>query len=216
MSPPVRTPGSAQSSARGAPPNRGGRSLPAPPFALESTRQCRDTSAVQLMSQGDRALGLAAPPPSPGLSGGRSVSGGEGRLLSSTRSPRGRREARCSRGARVLDGSGGAGSSRARRADPGRAGRCSRSQRPHGLSRRPGGQRFHCAALPLRNASGPRPAHWPRAPQPAIGPRSLFYIGRPGPIGVQHLLNMHAGHQSASAGAGPPRAVAKLGLRNCY
>ncbi|KAF5916498.1 hypothetical protein HPG69_016250 [Diceros bicornis minor] len=27
---------------------------------------------------------------------------------------------------------------------------------------------------------------------------------------------MHAGRQSARAGAGPPRAVAKLGLLNCY
>uniref|UniRef100_A0A8B9XSY4 BHLH domain-containing protein n=1 Tax=Bos mutus grunniens TaxID=30521 RepID=A0A8B9XSY4_BOSMU len=37
-----------------------------------------------------------------------------------------------------------------------------------------------------------------------------------GPIGARRLLNMHAGLQSAGAGAGPPRAVAKLGLLNCY
>lgn len=76
-------------------------------------------------------------------------------------------------------------------------------------------------AVPPRSASSrqrvwPRRPHWPRAPQPVIGPRSLFYIDRSGPIGAWRLLNMHASRQSASAGAGPPRAVAKLGLLNCY
>lgn len=76
-------------------------------------------------------------------------------------------------------------------------------------------------AVPRLSASSrqrvrPRRPHWPRAPRPPIGPRSLFYIDRSGPIGAWRLLNMHASRQSASAGAGPPRAVAKLGLLNCY
>jgi hypothetical protein len=56
------------------------------------------------------------------------------------------------------------------------------------------------------------------AVRPAAGHWSAvsIYIDRSGPIGVQCLLNMHDGRQSASAGAGPPRAVAKLGLLNCY
>lgn len=76
-------------------------------------------------------------------------------------------------------------------------------------------------AIPQPSASSrqrvrPQRPHWPRAPRPAIGPPCLFYIDRSGPIGARRLLNMHACRQSASAGAGPPRAVAKLGLLNCY
>lgn len=76
-------------------------------------------------------------------------------------------------------------------------------------------------AVPPRAASSrqrvrSRSPHWPRAPRPAIGPPYLLYIDRSGPIGARRLLNMHAGRQSASAGAGPPRAVAKLALLNCY
>lgn len=71
----------------------------------------------------------------------------------------------------------------------------------------------------LRFLSATRPAAAPLlAARPAAGHWSAvpIYIDRPGPIGAQHLLNMHDGHQSESAGAGPPRAVAKLGLLNCY
>lgn len=189
----------------GAPPNCGGRSL---------------TPQPQLPSwypQGDLALRLSTPflqgPDSPGVT--LSLAG-RGVVCSPTRYSRGRREARCCRGASVADGSGATGSSCARCADAGPAGRSSCSLHPNGLSRR-----ARRPAVPPRSASSrqrvrPRRLHWLRAPQPAIGLGSLFYIDLSGPIGVRSLLNMHAGHQSGSEGAGPPRAVAKLGLLNCY
>lgn len=80
--------------------------------------------------------------------------------------------------------------------------------------RRPGSspttQCFLSATGPARASS--------LAPRPVTGHWSAdsIYIDRSGPIGVQCLLNMHDGRQSASTGAGPPRAVAKLGLLNCY
>lgn len=74
----------------------------------------------------------------------------------------------------------------------------------------PTSQRFLSATRPARASSlAPRPvaSHWSA---------DSIYIDRSGPIGVECLLNMHDGRQSASTGAGPPRAVAKLGLLNCY
>lgn len=158
----------------------------------------------------------------PGLSCGRSVSGGEGCLLqlhaisprtrTRTRTPRGP-VLSCSQCFRRLGGN--------RlllrtvcRPGPGRA----LPPLPASQRARAQGQAA-CGPTALRFLSATRPAAAPSlAARPAAGHWSavLFYIGRPGPIGVQHLLNMHAGHQSASAGAGPPRAVAKLGLLNCY
>ncbi|XP_068799653.1 max dimerization protein 4 isoform X1 [Struthio camelus] len=41
-------------------------------------------------------------------------------------------------------------------------------------------------------------------------------MARRSPISCRYLLNMQKAGQSASAGAGPPRAVAKLRLLNCY
>ena len=88
---------------------------------------------------------------------------------------------------------------------------------PHrALVRGPGGGRPRRAPLPLGNASG-RGALIGRAPRGRpLAPPALLYMALSGPIGARRLLNMHAGLQSAGAGAGPPRAVAKLGLLNCY
>lgn len=162
------------------------------------------------------ALTLHVPPPSSGLSWGHSVSGRKGCRFAAHKTPPKR-----ARGP-VLPRSQCCGCSRAtssctRRADP--ADRPGARDTSRTLTSP--GALVRWIAVPPRSASSrqrvrPRRPHWPRAPQPAIGPRSLFYIDRSGPIGARRLLIMHAGRQSASAGAGPPRAVAKLGLLNCY
>lgn len=204
---------------RGGSPSQPWRQIAArPSLGSGSSGQFGDTAApaVQPTSPGGRALGLPAPLlPAGALPGSPSVRRGElafGLQATSPRTPRGPVLPRSQcfgriGGHRLLPRTGcRPGAGRALRPLPA-------SRRALAQDRRP--------AVPPRSASSrqrvrPRLPHWLRAPQPAIGPRSLFYIGRPGPIGVRHLLNMHAGHQSASAGAGPPRAVAKLGLLNCY
>lgn len=206
--PPIH--GSTQASLVGAPPHRDSRSL-LPPFAVGSTGRFRDTAApvVQLMPARRSALRLPAP------------------LLQAWAPLR----SRCPAAPR--EGPGAAAGPVLSRSQ------CLsrlwgvrlplRGVQPwgwHGVQPLlPAPQRARaqgqaaCGPTALRFLSATRPAAAPSlAARPAAGhwPAVLFYIGRPGPIGAQHLLNMHAGHQSASAGAGPPRAVAKLGLLNCY
>lgn len=55
-----------------------------------------------------------------------------------------------------------------------------------------------------------------RASHPIGSFPALICMARRAPIGGRCLLNMQEAGHSASAGAGPPRAVAKLRLLNCY
>lgn len=69
----------------------------------------------------------------------------------------------------------------------------------------------------LASSSQQRPAPSPAARHAPLVPSPFLICIPPGaPIGAGRLINMQGAGQSASAGAGPPRAVAKLRLLNCY
>lgn len=166
---------------------------------------------------GSWALSLYAPPPSSRHRRGHSVSDGKGCRFAAHATPPRRPRGPVLPQSQRCGGCPRATGSCTLRADP--TARPGAPVGPRTLTGR--GARPRRRAVPPRSASSRqrvrlRRPHWPRAPQPAIGPRSLFYIDCSGPIGAWRLLNMHASRQSASAGAGPPRAVAKLGLLNCY
>lgn len=176
-----------------------------PSFSVETLKE------IWLLGS-DRLRRSSKPRPLPRS---RCVRRGGVSFCSPTRDPRGHRQAPGYRGASVATSSETPGSC-ARCADAGAEGRSTSCRRPKRPWREAGPRSTPPRSASSRQPVRPRRAHWPCAPQPAIGSRALFYIDRSGPIGARRLLNMHAGRQSASAGAGPPRAVAKLGLPNCY
>lgn len=68
--------------------------------------------------------------------------------------------------------------------------------------------------LPAAGSPPPAARHAPPAPLAAF-PKLICMAPR-APMGGRCLLNMQGRGQSAGEGAGPPRAVAKLRLLNCY